>query len=109
MLKICADSICVPLKMISKQALLTGVFPSECKKGNMVPIQKKGDNQNIKNYRPVPLLLICGKIFERLIVNKMFIYFSANKFISKNQSGSQPGDSCIKQLLSITHKIEVRS
>ena len=105
MLKICRDSICVPLEMIFKQALLTGVFPSEWKKGNIVPIHKKGDKQNIKNYRPVSLLPICGKIFERLIFNEMFIYFSANKLISKNQSGFQPGDSCINQLLSITHEI----
>ena len=35
----------------------------------------------------------------------MFIYFSANKLISKNQSGFQPGDSYIKWLLSITHKV----
>ena len=35
----------------------------------------------------------------------MFIYFSANKLISKNQSGFQPGDSCINQLLLISHEI----
>ena len=35
----------------------------------------------------------------------MFINFSANKVICKNQSGFQPGDSCINQLLSITHEI----
>ena len=35
----------------------------------------------------------------------MFSYFSANKLISKKQSGFQPGDSCINQLLSITHEI----
>ena len=43
--------------------------------------------------------LFLTKIFERLI------YFSANKLISKNQSGFQPGDSCINQLLSISHEI----
>ena len=58
-----------------------------------------------KNYRPVSLLLISGEIFERLIFTKMFIYFSANKLISKNQSGFQPGHSCINQLLSITNEI----
>ena len=105
MLKIFGDSICVSLKMIFKQALVTGIFPSEWKKENIVPIHKKGDKQNIKNYRPVSLLPICGKIFERLIFNEMFIYFFANKLISKNQSGFQPGDSCISQLLSITHEI----
>ena len=105
MLKICGDSICLPLEMIFKQALLTGMFPSEWKKGNIFPIHKKGDKQNIKNYRPVSLLPICGKTFERFILNEMFIYFSANKLISKNQSGFRPGDSCINQLLSITQKI----
>ena len=75
------------------------------KKGDITPIHKKGHKQNIKNYRPVSLLPICGKIFERLIFSEMFIYFSANKLISKNQSAFQPGDSCINQLLSITHEI----
>ena len=79
MIKICGDSICVLLEMIFKQSLLTGVFPFKLKKGNIAPIHKKGDKQNIKNYRPVSLLPICGKIFERLIFNEMFIYFSANK------------------------------
>ena len=105
MLKICGDSICLPLEMIFKQALLTSMFPSEWKKGNIFPIHKKGDKQNIKNYRPVSLLPICGKIFERLIFNEMFIFFSADKLISKTKSRSQPGDSFINQLLSITYKI----
>ena len=93
MLKICGDSIYVPLKMIFKQTLFTAVFPPELKKENIVTIHKKGDKQNIKNYRPVSLLPICGKVFQRLIFNEVFIYFSANKLISKNQSGFHPGDS----------------
>ena len=105
MLKTCGDSICAPLEMIFKQALLNGVFPSEGKKGNIITIHKKGDKQNVKNYRPVSLLPICGKIFERLIFNEMFTYFSAKNLISKNQSGFQPGDSLINQQLSITHEI----
>ena len=51
------------------------------------------------------LLPICGKIFERLIYNSLFDFFIANELISPNQSGFKPGDSCINQLLSITHKI----
>ena len=72
MLKICGDSVYEPLEIIFRQALLTGVFPSEWKKGNIVPVHKKSDKQDIKNYRPISLLPICGKIFERLIFNKMF-------------------------------------
>ena len=63
MLKICRNTICKPLELIFKQALTTGVFPSEWKKGNIVPCYKKGDKQNIKNYRPVSLFPICRKFF----------------------------------------------
>ena len=87
------------------QCLETGVFPSEWKKGNIVPINKKGDKQWLQNYRPVSLLPICGKILERLMFNEMFEFFIENKLISSSQSGFKPGDSCINKLLSITHEI----
>ena len=48
---------------------------------------------------------VCGKILERIIYNKIFEFFSENELISHNQSGFKPGDSCIKQLLCITHNI----
>ena len=50
------------------------------------------------------LLPIGGKILERLMFNEMFNFFIENKLISSNQSGFKPGDSCINQLLSITHE-----
>ena len=37
--------------------------------------------------------------------NEIFNFFIENKLISSNQSGFKPGDSCINQLLSITHEI----
>ena len=72
MVKICGPSIYRPLEIIFNQCLETGVFPSEWKKGNIVPIHKKGDKQMLQNYRPVSLLPICGKILERLMFNEMF-------------------------------------
>ena len=91
--------------MIFKQSIEAGVFPSEWKKANIVPTHKKGDKQTLKNYCPVSLLPICGKILERLIFNKMFNFFIENKLISSNHSGFTPGNSCINQLLFITHEI----
>ena len=64
--------------MIFRQALPAGVFPSEWRKGNIVLIHKKSNKQN-RNYLPVSLIPICGKIFERLIFNKMFNYFYVDK------------------------------
>ena len=66
---------------------------------------KKGDHQCVKNYRPISLLPVFSKIFERLIYNAMFKHFLYNNLISSNQSGFKPGDSCINQLIAITHKI----
>ena len=94
-----------PLEIIFRQALLTGAFPSEWRKGNIVHVHKKSDKQNIKNYRPVSVFPICGKIFERLMFNEMFKCFTSNNIISPNQSGFQPGDPCINQLLSISHEM----
>ena len=71
----------------------------------MIRIHKRYDKQNVKNYRPVSLLPIFGKIFERLIYNEMYSFFIENDLISSNQSGFKQGDSCINQLLSITHDI----
>ena len=60
----------------------------------------------IQNYRPVSLLPIFIKIYERDIYNADFNYFKGNKRFTRSQSGFLPGDSCIAQLLSIIHEIQ---
>ena len=65
----------------------------------------KKDNKQSLNYRPISLLPIVGKIFEMTIYNNVFEYLTTKKLISDNQSGFKPGDSCVNQLLSITHEI----
>ena len=104
MIKICDDSIFKPLDLILKSCLENGKFPIEWKKANVVPLYKKKQTA-IENCRPISLLPVCGKILERLIYNKMFEFFTENELISQNQSGFKPGDSCISQLLCITHDI----
>ena len=71
----------------------------------VVSVHKKGDKQRLKNYRPIWLLPTAGKIFERLFYDRMFVeFFIENNLIYKNQLVFLPGDSCINQLLSITHE-----
>ena len=105
MVQICDKAICKPLHLIFSSCIESGIFPPEWKKANVVPIHKRDDKQNVKNYRPVSLLPIFGKIFERLIYNEMYSFFIENDLISSNQSGFKQGDSCINQLLSITRDI----
>ena len=66
---------------------------------------KIGDHQCVKNYRPVSLLPVFSKIFERLIYNAIFKHFLDNNLISSNQSGLKPGDSSINQLIAVTHEV----
>ena len=56
-----------------------------------------------KQQRPIPLLPLFSKIFDRLICNA--IYFLDYILISSNQFCFKSGDSCINQLVAITHDI----
>ena len=105
MIKICGNSLSKPLEMIFKSCVTKREFSSEWKKANVVPVQQKSDEQLLKNYRPVSVLPIARKFLERMIYDNIFEYLTANKTISDNQSGFKPGDSCVNQLLSITHEL----
>ena len=75
------------------------------KKGSVVPVYKNSAKQILKNYYLIWLLLVCRQIFEKVIFNEVFKFSIENDLISSNQSGFKSGDSCINQLLSITHDI----
>ena len=105
MIQLCGKSIVLPLKLLFKRILEEGTFPEDWKKSNFTPIHKKKFKNLIKSYQPLSLLLIFSKILERLIFNCMFNFFRQNNLFTKCQSGFIPGDSCVAQLLSITHEI----
>ena len=75
------------------------------KLANVIAIFEKGDKQLIKNYRPISLLRICGKMFEKIIFNNLYNYLNTNNIITKNQSGFCPGDSTTNQLLYLVNEI----
>ena len=75
------------------------------KKSNIIPVHKKTDKRNLENYRPISLLPIFSKILEKTIFNQMYTFLQNEQLLNPNQSGFRPSDSCINQLLSITHEI----
>ena len=105
MLLLCDDSVGKPLKIIFENILLTSLYPDMWKVANVTPVFKKGDKQVHKNYRPISLLPICGKIFEKIIFNNLYRYLNGNNLITKNQSGFRPGDSTTNQLLILVDEI----
>ena len=105
MLLLCDNLVVLPLKIIFENILANSTYPDMWKLANVTPIFKKGDKQLIKNYRPISLLPICGKIFEKIIFNQLYKYLDANNLFTKNQSGFRPGDSTSNQLLYLINEI----
>ena len=71
MIKIFGESLALPLKMIFEAALNDGVFPSDWKKGNIVPVRKKDLKIILINYDPISLLPIFAKIFEKIQISAL--------------------------------------
>ena len=68
-------------------------------------MHKKDNKQLIKNYRPISLLPIFAKVFEKIIFTNLYNHLTDNDLITKNQSGFRPGDSVTNQLIYLVHEI----
>ena len=84
MLQICSDSIIEPLGIIFQNIINTCSYPDNSKYANVTPIHKKNDKQVIKNYRPISLLPVCAKLFEKILFNDIYNHLISNKLLSKN-------------------------
>ena len=90
---IIVPSIC---KLFNK-SLEQGTVPQDWKLANVVPVYKKGDKEHTENYRPVSLLPIISKVFERSIYMNIRRQFS--RAIHDHQHGFLQRKSCVTNLL----------
>ena len=67
--------------------MIKGCFPDVLKIGKITPIFKKGNPEDIGNYRPVSTLPIFGKIFEKIIYKRIFSFAKSQNIINPNQFG----------------------
>ena len=106
MIKMCGNALCTPLKLIFDNILETGViYPEQWKMANVAPVYKKHNKQTICNYRPISLLTIYAKVFEKIIFTDLCNYLVRNNLITNSQSGFRPGDSLTNQLIYLVHEI----
>ena len=66
-------------------------FPTILKVGDITLIHKKGPKNNICNYRPISILPIFGKIFEKVIYSRIYNFVIRNKILTESQFGFQRG------------------
>ena len=64
-----------------------GYFPKVLKIGKITPIYKKDNPQELGNYRPVSVLPIFGKIFEKVIYSRLYSFMTSMNVIYDNQFG----------------------
>ena len=83
MLKLCGSSVINPY-LLFNNCLRDGVLSNDWKKVNVIPLHKKGNKQLVSNYRPVSLLLICSKIFEKLIFDCIYDFLVQNCLLKAN-------------------------
>lgn len=86
-----AQYLAPPLTSIFNKSISTGVFPSQFKNANVMPIFKKGLKTDVRNYRPICLLNSFSKIFERLVHDEVMSFLDG--FFDSNQHGFLKGKS----------------
>ena len=105
MIKICDKSLLKTLTILFQNSTKSSCYPVIWKRSNIIPVHKKNDKQLVENYRPISLLPIFGKIFEKIIFDRLYNFLLQEELLNPNQSGFCPFDSCVNQLVAITHEI----
>ena len=73
--KISAPFISSPLNYICNRSLSTGIFPTRLKYSVIKPLYKKGDKNNMANYRLISLVTSFSKVFEKAIYVRLLTYY----------------------------------
>ena len=105
MIKICDKSLTKPLIILFKNSTKSSYYPDIWKRSNIIPVHKKNDKQLVNNYRPISFLSIFGKMFEKIIFDRICNFLLEEEILNPNQLDFRPSDSCVNQLLAITHGI----
>ena len=75
--KISSPYISQQLAYICNLSLQEGIFPDELKIANVIPLYKNDDVMMFNHYRPVSLLCVLSKVFEKIMYERLL------KFLEK--------------------------
>ena len=97
--KLIAKDILPALTHIVNLSIRDASFPTSWKRAKVVPLLKKGDTLDPKNYRPVALLPILSKVLERAVFVQLMQYLDTNSILHPNHHGSRKGHSTTTALI----------
>ena len=87
------------------QSFQCGVFPDKLKIAKVITQFKKGNPELSSNYRPISLLPIFSKIFEKLMYRRLFRFLEVHNVLYSLQFGFQENHSIDHALMSLTEAI----
>jgi hypothetical protein len=67
--------------------MLSGTFPTRIKYAIVKLLLKRGDKENVANYRPISLLTSFSKVLEKIIYDRLLNYIEANNILHVEQFG----------------------
>ena len=105
-LKVSKCFISQPLTDIMNTSILEGTFPKKLKLAKVVPVFKNGDDTDPNNYRPISLLSIFNRIFERLMYKRLKSFFEINGLFYESQYGFREKHSTQHALIDIVNRIQ---
>ena len=91
-LRVAAAGISGSLTSLFNYSLESGELPGEWKSAHITPVPKGGDSEVVVSYRPVSVLPVVAKVFERLIHKQLYTFLQLN-ILEPNQFGFRPGHS----------------
>lgn len=111
-LKACIREICPILTALINKSFENGCFPSKLKYSKVIPVYKKDDPMSIKNYRPITLIPIISKIYEKAMHIRLLNFFNRHQVIVKEQYGFQKNKSTelaiFDLIANVTHNVSLK-
>ena len=88
--------------VISLINLVSGIFPDDWKCARVTPLFKQGEPSDLNNYRPISVISVIAKVFERIIYDQLYNFLTNEDIISNHQSGFRSLHSTVTALLEAT-------
>jgi hypothetical protein len=102
LLKQGAEILCKPVARLVNKCMSLSKFPNDLKKGEIIPLYKRDDMLQTKNYRPISILPCISKVFESVLIDQLGAFF--NDIFSINLSGYRKQYNCQSVLLNFVEK-----
>lgn len=100
-LKTASDVICEPICTMINLSVKSGKFPTQLKQTKVTPIYKKGSKSDKNNYRPISVLPLISKIYEKHVSDHLKSFLETNNLLFTTQSGFRAKHSCETALTNI--------